>query len=104
MKTMSALTLVAALAISSAAFAQTNATNSNRADGASNTASPMSSGTGRSSDTGGSPAGSPDPAPMGAPMAAPTGTTGSGMTPPPSTGAPKVLQEDKNNEKSRNAN
>ena len=105
MKTISALTLVAALAVSTAAFAQSNATNANRPDGASNTASPMSSGSGRTSDTGGSPAGSPPQggmAPMAAP--APTGTTGSGMPQPPSTGAPKVLQEDKTTEKSRNAN
>jgi len=103
MKTISALTLVAALAVSTAAFAQSNATNANRPDGASNTASPMSSGSGRTSDTGGSPAGTPNGmAPMAAP--APTGTTGSGMPQPPSTGAPKVLQEDKTTEKSRNAN
>ncbi len=100
MKLMTALTLATALAVSSAAFAQTNATDSNRADGASNTSSPLSSGNGRSVDTGGSRAGSPPTGMMAPAPMAPAGTTGMA----PSTGAPKVLQEDKNNEKSRTAN
>ncbi|MBV9558422.1 MAG: hypothetical protein JO254_15240 [Pseudolabrys sp.] len=101
MKTISAMTLVAALAISGAAFAQSpnNAASDNRADGAANTAAPV-----KGSNTGINANGdlNKDGVKVDAKAMekSKSSTTGSAVKGDASTqGTAKVLHPEKNNEK-----